>query len=113
MSENITFGSAIAEARKKKTLSQKQLAEKILREDGEAISPQYLNDIERDRRSPSSDHMVKEFAKALELDADYLHYLNGRFPEAERQAKLSSKDFEKAMVAFRRTEPKGKKSGVR
>lgn len=107
MAEDLTFGGVVSDARKKLGLSQKQLAEKIHREDGEPISPQYLNDIERDRRSPSSDHMVKEFAKALKLDADYLHYLNGRFPEPERSTKLTSQQFEKAMVAFRKTEGKG------
>lgn len=106
MAGDVTFGSVVAEARKKLGISQKQLAETILREDGEAISPQYLNDIERDRRSPSSDHMVKEFAKALKIEADYLHYLNGRFPESERREKLTPLQFEKAMVAFRKTEGK-------
>ena len=109
MSENeMTFGNVVAEARKKLNISQKQLAEKILREDGEPISPQYLNDIERDRRSPSSDHMVKQFADALKLEADYLHYLNGRFPEAERQTKLTPQQFEKAMVAFRKPTTKSR-----
>lgn len=97
-----TFGRFIAEARKKLNMSQKELAAKILREDGESISPQYLNDIERDRRNPSSDHMVKQFAAILDLDADYLHYLNGRFPEAERKAKLTEQQFHQRMLAFRR-----------
>jgi hypothetical protein len=34
-------------------------------EDEEACSPQYPNDIEHDRRSPSSDRMVQQFADAL------------------------------------------------
>lgn len=102
MTDSLTFGSIISTARKKLGLSQKQLAEIIYREDGESISPQYLNDIERDRRSPSSDHMVQEFARALKLDADYLHYLNGRFPEKERHNKMTQQQFERAMIAFRR-----------
>ena len=101
MAEELTLGRVISEARKKMNLSQKQLAEKIVREGGETISPQYLNDIEHDRRSPSSDHMVKQFADALNLKADYLHYLNGRFPEAERKERLTPQQFEKAIVAFR------------
>ena len=40
-----TFGELISEGRKKKGLSQKELAAKVLKEDGSAISPQYLNDI--------------------------------------------------------------------
>lgn len=104
MESNPTLGSVIADARKAKGWSQKQLAETISREDDSgSISPQYLNDIERDRRSPSSDHMVKEFAKALDLDPDYLHYLNGRFPETERRQKLSPQQFKSAMVAFRKS----------
>ena len=50
-----TFGGAISEARKAKGWALKDLASRVLREDKEAISPQYLNDIEHDRRSPSSD----------------------------------------------------------
>lgn len=111
MTTDLTFGRVISDARKKRNLSQKQLAEKIQREDGETISPQYLNDIERDRRAPTSDHMVAQFAEALGLKADYLHYLNGRFPEQERQAKLTPQQFEKAIVAFRKTESGGSKGG--
>jgi transcriptional regulator with XRE-family HTH domain len=94
-----TFGRAIADARKNIGLTQKELAAKVLREDGFAISPQYLNDIERDRRSPSSDHIVQQFAQALDL-----HYLNGRFPEPERQEKLTADQFKESMLAFRRTQ---------
>jgi transcriptional regulator with XRE-family HTH domain len=42
-----SFGHAISSARKKLEMSQKELAGKIRKEDGEAITPQYLNDIER------------------------------------------------------------------
>lgn len=65
------------------------------------ISPQYLNDIERDRRTPSSDHLVQQFANALSLDADYLHYLNGRFPEQERKQQLTEQQFKRRILAFR------------
>lgn len=100
--QDSTFGRAIADARKKIGLTQKELAAQVIREEGIAISPQYLNDIERDRRSPSSDRIVQQFAQALDLDPDYLHYLNGRFPEAERQEKLTPDQFKERMVAFRR-----------
>ena len=65
-----TFGGAISEARKAKGWALKDLASRVLREDKEAISPQYLNDIEHDRRSPSSDRMVQQFADALEIDRE-------------------------------------------
>ena len=67
--EKMTFGSYIADARKKLQMSQKELATRILREeDGESISPQYINDIERDRRNPTSDHLIQQFAKVLKID---------------------------------------------
>lgn len=97
-----TFGRAISTARKKLGWSQKELAGKVRREDGEPISPQYLNDIEHDRRSPSSDHMVQQFADALSISADWLYYLAGKFPADVRQRKLTPQDVSKAMVAFRR-----------
>ena len=75
--EETTFGSAIADARKKKGWSLKDLCAKVLREDGDAISPQYLNDIEHDRRSPSSDRMVTQFAEALGLGDDVVVYPTG------------------------------------
>lgn len=96
-----TLGYIVSNARKKKQLNQKQLAEKIIREDGDPISPQYLNDIEHDKRSPSSNHMIKQFSKVLGIKADYLHYLNGRFPETERKRHLTPQQFEKAIEAFR------------
>lgn len=47
-----TFGKIVSAARKELGISQKDLAAKIVKEDGETISPQYLNDIEHDRRNP-------------------------------------------------------------
>lgn len=98
----MTFGRFIADTRKKLNMTQKELAARIMREDGHPISPQYLNDIEHDRRSPSSDHMIQQFAQVLELNADYLHYLNGRFPEQERQQQLTEEQFNTRMLAFRK-----------
>ena len=102
-SEATTFGSYIANARKKLLLSQKQLAERVHREeDGQPISPQYLNDIERDRRSPTSDHLIQQFAKVLKIDADYLHYLAGKLPDEIRAKNLSEDAVRAAFTAFRK-----------
>ena len=105
--EKTTFGRTISEARKAKGWGLKDLAAQVLREDAVAISPQYLNDIEHDRRSPSSDRMVQQFAEALDIDPDWLYYLAGRFPEDVREKKLSQKEVADAMLAFR-SGPKGK-----
>jgi transcriptional regulator with XRE-family HTH domain len=103
-----TFGGAISEARKAKGWALKDLASLILREDENPISLQYLNDIEHDRRSPSSDRMVQQFADALGLDRDWLYYLAGRFPEDVRDKKMTAEQVAQAMVAFRGGPPKGK-----
>lgn len=108
--EDLSFGTYIANARKRKELSQKELASKIVKEDDEAITAQYLNDIEHDRRSPSSEHLVHQFADRLGLDKDYLFYLAGKFPANLTRKKLPERAFSEAMVAFRKTvdKPKGK-----
>lgn len=103
-----TFGKAISTARKAKGWSLKELADKVLRDDGEPISPQYLNDIEHDRRSPSSDRLVQQFAEALDIEADWLYFLAGRFPEDIRGKKLTEKDVAQAMRAFRGGGKRGK-----
>jgi transcriptional regulator with XRE-family HTH domain len=96
-----TFGRAIAQRRRDIGLSQKQLAEQIQREEGGSISPQYLNDIEHDRRSPSSDHMINEFARVLKLSANYLSYLAGRVPAAARQPGVTPQQVDRWVNAFR------------
>ena len=100
--ENVTFGRAISNARKEKGWSLKDLASQVRREDRQTISPQYLNDIEHDRRRPSSDRMVQQFAEVLEIDRDWLYYLAGRFPEDVRQERYSEQEVRRRMVAFRR-----------
>jgi transcriptional regulator with XRE-family HTH domain len=102
MSDKVeTYGRAKSQARKMCGWRQKELAQKILREDEEPISPQYLNDIEHDRRNPSSDRMVQQFADVLGIEADWLYYLAGKFPADLRERKLSQQEVAKAMVAFR------------
>src|SRR5215472_13515919 len=100
-----TFGSYISQQRRARGLSQKQLAEEIRREEGGSISPQYLNDIEHDRRSPSSDHMIQQFAGVLKVSANYLYYLAGRMPAQIRRANMPPNDVDEWVSAFRRTTP--------
>jgi transcriptional regulator with XRE-family HTH domain len=99
-----SFGRAIAGARKELQLSQKDLAKKILKEEnGEPITPQYLNDIEHDRRSPSSDHMVKQFATVLKISPNVLYWLAGRVPgDLLTRQNVSPHQIDEAFVAFRK-----------
>lgn len=98
-----TLGQLIAEARKKQQLSQKELASRVEREDGTTISPQYLNDIERDRRTPG-DHVLQQLAHALGLgsDLEYMYYLIGKWPASLKKLSMDADAFGKAVRAFRR-----------
>jgi transcriptional regulator with XRE-family HTH domain len=102
MNCGMRFGEIILEARKNLSLDQRSLAKKVLKEDGTPIGPQYICDIEHGRKTPSSDLIIKQLAVALNINADYLHYLNGRFPERERKRKMNYDQFDKAMAEFRR-----------
>ncbi len=96
-----SFGAYLAKARKKTGISQKDLASKIYKEDGSPISPQYLNDIERDRRNPPSEYILKQFAQELNLSLDYLQYLAGQLPSDIQNVNEPSK-IEAAFKAFRK-----------
>jgi transcriptional regulator with XRE-family HTH domain len=102
MPEPMTFGSQIAEARKALGMSQKDLAAKITKEDGEAISPQYLNDIEHDRRNPPSEDMIYQFAKELKLEPEVLFYLAGKLPQDLTKASAEHEKIVAAYQAFRK-----------
>ena len=65
------LGDVINQARRGRRMTLRQLAEKVRKEGGEPVSPQYLNDIELNRRIPST-HILHELARELELDIDTL-----------------------------------------
>lgn len=96
-----TLGKVISDARKAKEMNQKELAAALVREDGVAISPQYLNDIEHDRRVPSAE-ITQQIASVLELHPDYLLYLARKWPEDLPESASHPEQFEKAMMAFRK-----------
>ena len=98
------FGELISETRKSLAMSQRELAVKIKKEDGESISISYLNDIEHGRRNPpSSEHLMEQFAKALHLSKDQLMMMAGYLPGdiTEPIKKLSQTDPEKAETVLR------------
>jgi transcriptional regulator with XRE-family HTH domain len=97
----MSMGSEIAKARKRAELSQKQLAESTLKEDGTPISPQFLNDIERDRRRPGS-YILNALAKKLNLDPDRLHWLAGQVPPDVVQGRADAKRLDEAVKSFRK-----------
>jgi transcriptional regulator with XRE-family HTH domain len=99
-----TFGQVLSTARRTAGLSQRELAARILKEDGEPISPQYLNDLERDRRNPPAPHFLKQFAAVLELPEEYLDFVAGQLPEDLRNSGGYAPDqVQAAFRAFRRS----------
>jgi transcriptional regulator with XRE-family HTH domain len=99
-----TFGQVLSAARRAAGLSQRELAARILKEDGEPISPQYLNDLERDRRNPPASHFLKQFAEVLNLPEEYLDFVAGQLPEDLRNSGSYAPDqVQAAFRAFRRS----------
>ena len=74
--EPMAFGEAIAQARRGRGLNGKDMAQRA------RISPQYLSDIERGRRSPGGERIIERLAEILDMDPDYLFFLTDRIPDA-------------------------------
>jgi transcriptional regulator with XRE-family HTH domain len=73
-----TLGDILREGRLAKRRGLRELAREL------DITPSYVSDIENDRRVPSED-VLRKLAAALDLEADELLALAGRFgEEAER-----------------------------
>jgi transcriptional regulator with XRE-family HTH domain len=103
----VSFGQSISEARKRKNLSQRQLAARVTKEDGRPISPQYLNDFERDRRVPSSDRIIEQLAEALGISEYVLYHRAGGVPKDLRDTEADDETVVEAWTAFRRTLRRG------
>ena len=67
------------------------------------VSPQYLNDIEHDRRSPSSGHLIRQFSGILNIPEDYLYALAGRLPDDLRPDASTPDKVVEAFANFRKT----------
>jgi len=101
MGEKQPFGDLVATIRKEKSLSQKELAKEIKKDDGGPITPQYLNDIEHGRRNPPSREMVEQIAKALGLSAEALYGLRMVATMPDQFANVEKSDLELIGVAYR------------
>ncbi len=97
-----TVGEAISRTRKDLGISQKELARRVKKEDGSPLSPQYLNDIERDRRNPPSPYLLDRFAEELGMPRDYLHFLARQLPEDIASGDYAPDHVESAFRAFRK-----------
>lgn len=98
----MTLGKAISERRKELRMTQRELASKILKEDNKPISLPYLNDIEHDKRTPTNTHFLKQFATALGISENLLHFYVLQIPAevGERFGNINYKDQEVVDAAF-------------
>ncbi len=99
MKRRLTFGQTIATLRQQNGLNQRELAAKVRKEDGRAISQQYLNDIENDRRNPTGESLLREMAKALNTDAAFLMWLSGQVPPELRDAVSDPQDLARLITS--------------
>ena len=99
----MTVGEIIGTGRKRAGLTLKELAARVLKEDGAPISVSYLNDVEHDRRPAPSPHLLKQLADALHLSEEYLLFIAGDLPEDLREGTYTPEAVEAAYQAFRRT----------
>ena len=94
MSKKYYIHEIIHNKRNKLGLNQVQLAKKL------SISPQHLWDIEKNRRLPSKDLLIR-ISKVLKIHKDYLFYLCGNYPDRDC-FKFNEKDFMEFIKRFRK-----------
>jgi transcriptional regulator with XRE-family HTH domain len=101
------LGDSIHQARQARKLTLRQLADQVTKDDGTPISPQYLNDIELHHRVPTP-HVLREFARVLELDADTLLATAGAADVVVREYLASHPEQAEAVIRlFRAAQRRG------
>ena len=95
MSETITLGKIVKQARKRKKYTQRELAKII------GIDFTYLSKIENDRVDyPPKEEVIKSFAQELELNSEELIFLSGKIPAQDRE--LLKQHYKTLPALFRR-----------
>ena len=97
-----TFGEVLAEARKRRGLTLKAVAARVLKDDGMPMSQPYLNDIELGHKGPPSDAMIRQLARILRVELDVLRFYANRVYEKPKGADPEPEQIVAAYRAFRR-----------
>lgn len=92
----VSFGQTITKHRQLMGLTQKALAAKV------SLSPQYMNDIEKDNRSPTSPALLDDLAKALHIAPEILYFKAGRLMPDCYRVEATAERIAAAYEAFRR-----------
>jgi len=117
-----TFGEVLAEARKRRGLTLKAVAARVLKDDGTPMSQPYLNDIELGHKGPPSDAMIRQLARVLGVEVEVLRFYANRVYEKPKGADPEPGQIVAAYRAFRReldkkrpkkpiTKPPGRRGG--
>ncbi|EGK89993.1 helix-turn-helix domain protein [Microcoleus vaginatus FGP-2] len=95
--EGQSFGAVIWQARRKKRLSQRELAVKV------GVDYTYLSKLENDHVE-ASEKVIRSLAKHLELNAEELIYLGGRMTEHDTEAleEMVRANYKEMPALFRR-----------
>ena len=80
----------------------RDLAVRIKVEDGRPISAPYLNDLEHNLRKPPRGHLIEQFARHLDIEADVLYFAAGRVPRDIHPGSASEDQVMAAYRAFRK-----------
>ena len=95
-----TFGKTVAALRKKRGMTQKECAAEIKKDDGSSISPQYLNDIEKDRRGVPTDQLMSELARVLDVPQNSLFLMARELPPDLDLTDWDLEDFSELDAAY-------------
>lgn len=85
-----TFGKEVMSAIIQQSYTNKEVAQAI------NISPQYLGDIVKDKRTPSDD-VLERLVEYLHINRNYAYYLLDRFPPEMRGKDVSLPILDKAL----------------
>jgi transcriptional regulator with XRE-family HTH domain len=96
-----TFGQTLMQARKRAGLTQKEVAERLRREDGRPVDAPYLNAVEHDRRRPPPNHLIQQLAEIIGISAEVLFFHAKRMP-ADMADDPKEDQVEAAYEAFRK-----------
>jgi len=96
------FGEVLAEARKRRGLTLKAVAARVLKDDGTPMSQPYLNDIELGHKGPPSEGMIRQLAKVLGVEVEVLRFYANRVYERPKGADPAPGQIVAAYRAFRR-----------
>ncbi|HEX5324758.1 MAG TPA: helix-turn-helix transcriptional regulator [Capsulimonadaceae bacterium] len=96
-----SFGQLIAQRRRELGLTQAELGQRIKGRRGGPVTQNRITDIEHDRFGAPRLPVLKQLARALQLDLDVLYLWSRRVPDNLQLEGLSEETIKQAWQAFR------------